>query len=92
MVQNYGNFGELVDFAFWWSCIGKCLCLQPVQQACLYLPGTYLCGRGWGQKEGQVRWSGRPGSDFTVRSFRVNKEDLCGRWNIYLSVLFVLVK
>ena len=28
------DFAELVDFAYWWSCIGKGLHLQPVQQAC----------------------------------------------------------
>ena len=29
-----GHFTEGVDFAYWWSCIGKCLRLQPAQQAC----------------------------------------------------------
>ena len=24
-----------MDLAYWWSCIGKGLCLQPAQQACL---------------------------------------------------------
>ena len=33
---NYGNFAEWLDFAFWWSCNGKGLCLQPAQQACLF--------------------------------------------------------
>ena len=32
--KSYGNFSELVDFAYWWSCIRKGWRLQPVQQAC----------------------------------------------------------
>ena len=31
--QSYGDFAELVDFTYWWSCIGNGLCLQPAQQA-----------------------------------------------------------
>ena len=27
-------FTEWVDFAYWWSCIGKGLRLQPAQHAC----------------------------------------------------------
>ena len=34
VVQSYGNFTEWVDFAYWQSCIGKGLRLQPAQQAC----------------------------------------------------------
>ena len=34
-VKSYGHFTEGVDFDYWWSCIRKGLCLQPVQQACL---------------------------------------------------------
>ena len=34
LVQKFGNFAEWVDFAYWWSCIGKGLRLQPAQQAC----------------------------------------------------------
>ena len=30
------DFAGGVDFAYWWSCIGKGLRLQPAQQACLY--------------------------------------------------------
>ena len=26
---SYNNFSECVDFAYWWSCIGKALRLQP---------------------------------------------------------------
>ena len=32
--SSYGHFSEAVDFAYWWSCIGKGLRLQPAQQAC----------------------------------------------------------
>ena len=32
--KSYGDFAEWVDFAYWWSCIGKGLRLQPAQQAC----------------------------------------------------------
>ena len=32
--KGYCIFAEWVDFAYWWSCIGKGLCLQPAQQAC----------------------------------------------------------
>ena len=32
--KSYGHFTEGVDFAYWWSFIGKGLRLQPVQQAC----------------------------------------------------------
>ena len=32
LFKSYGNFAEWVDFAYWWCCIGKGLCLQPVQQ------------------------------------------------------------
>ena len=35
--KRYGNFGEWRDFTYWWSCIGRGLCLQPAQQACLLL-------------------------------------------------------
>ena len=34
--KSYRDFAELVDFAYWWSCIGKGLRLQPAQQACSY--------------------------------------------------------
>ena len=34
--KRYGDFAELVDFAFWWIYIGKGLRLQPAQQACFY--------------------------------------------------------
>ena len=34
--KSYGNFDELVDFAHWWSFIGKGLLLQPAQQACFF--------------------------------------------------------
>ena len=30
----YGDLAERVDFAHWWSLIGKGLHLQPAQQAC----------------------------------------------------------
>ena len=33
--KSYGDFAECVDFAYWWSCIGKGLRLQPLQQAFL---------------------------------------------------------
>ena len=33
--KSYDDFAEWVDFAHWWSSIGKGLRLQPVQQACL---------------------------------------------------------
>ena len=32
--KSYGHFTEGVDFAYWWSFIGKGLCLQSAQQAC----------------------------------------------------------
>ena len=32
--KSNGHFSEGADFANWWSCIGKGLRLQPVQQAC----------------------------------------------------------
>ena len=32
--KSYGNFAEWVYFAYWWSCIGKGMRLQPAQQAC----------------------------------------------------------
>ena len=35
--KSYGDFAELVDFAYWWRCIRKGLQLQPVQQACIYI-------------------------------------------------------
>ena len=33
-LKSYGHFSEAVDFAYWWSWIGKGLRLQPAQQAC----------------------------------------------------------
>ena len=30
-----GDFAEWVDFAYWWRCVGKRLCLHAAQQACL---------------------------------------------------------
>ena len=32
--KSYSDFDQLVDFAYWWSCIGKGLRLQSVQYAC----------------------------------------------------------
>ena len=32
--KSYGDFAEWLDFAYWWSCIGKGLRLQAVQKAC----------------------------------------------------------
>ena len=34
--KSYGGFTEWVEFAYWWSCIGKGLRLQPAQEACFY--------------------------------------------------------
>ena len=34
LLDIFPNVIERVDFAYWWSCIGKGLRLQPVQQAC----------------------------------------------------------
>ena len=33
----YGNFIEGVNFAYWWSSIGKGLRLKPLQQACFII-------------------------------------------------------
>ena len=33
--KSYSHFTEGVNLAYWWSCIGKGLRLQPAQQACL---------------------------------------------------------
>ena len=38
-IKSYGNFADLVDFAYWWSCIGKGLRLRPAEQAC------YCCSK-----------------------------------------------
>ena len=53
--KSDGHFGKLVDFAYQGSCIGKCLWLQLVQQACfslsccvLSLPLTSCQERGSG--------------------------------------------
>ena len=44
--KSYGIFAEWVDFAHWWSFIGKGLCLQPAQQACFPSISTcFLTGR-----------------------------------------------
>ena len=37
--KSYSHFTEGVDFACWWSCIGKGLRLQATQQACF----NYFC-------------------------------------------------
>ena len=34
--QSYGHVTKGVDLAYWWSFIGKGLCLQPAQQACFH--------------------------------------------------------
>ena len=34
LAQNFWRFAEGGDFAYWWSCIGKGLRLQPGQQVC----------------------------------------------------------
>ena len=34
--KSYSDFDQLVDFVYWWSCIGKGLRLQSVQYACFY--------------------------------------------------------
>ena len=34
LVQNYANFAEQLDMAYWWTSIGKGLRLQLAQQAC----------------------------------------------------------
>ena len=34
---SYCNLSEWVDFAYWCSCIGKDLRLQPAQQACIFI-------------------------------------------------------
>ena len=40
----YGNLAELVDFAYFLSCIGKGLRLQPAQQACFFFNGHLMIG------------------------------------------------
>ena len=32
-LKSYSDFAELVDFAYWWSCINKGVRLQPEQHA-----------------------------------------------------------
>ena len=32
--KSYGNFAEWMNFAYWWSFIGKDLRRQPAQHAC----------------------------------------------------------
>jgi hypothetical protein len=34
--KSFADFAQWVDFAFWWSFIGKGLLLQPAQQACFF--------------------------------------------------------
>ena len=36
-----GHFTEGVDSAYWWSCIGKGLRLQPAQQACFIVASIF---------------------------------------------------
>ena len=43
--KSYGHVSEGVDFAYWLSCIGKGLRLQPVQQACLENFRTFVSGK-----------------------------------------------
>ena len=38
--KSYGDFAKWVDFAHWWSFIGKSEHLQPAQQAC-FLSDTH---------------------------------------------------
>ena len=38
-----GNFAEMMDFDFWWSCIGKGLCLQ----ACFNIPSDKSEAMSW---------------------------------------------
>ena len=40
--KSYGHFSEGVDFAYWWSCIGNGLRLQPVQKACFIIIINYF--------------------------------------------------
>ena len=39
--KSYGHFTDRLDLAYWWSCIGKALRLQPAQQACSNTDTTY---------------------------------------------------
>ena len=39
--KSYGNFNEWVDFALWWSCIGKGLQV-PCEAGLIYLSSTHL--------------------------------------------------
>ena len=41
--RSYDNFTEGVDLAYWWSCIGKGLRLQPAQQACFIFIKKMFC-------------------------------------------------
>ena len=41
---SYNGFAESVDFAYWWSCIGKGLRLEPAQQACFKYSGLFFLG------------------------------------------------
>ena len=34
--KSYDHFTKRMNFAYWWSLIGKGLRLQPAQQACFY--------------------------------------------------------
>ena len=47
--RSYGLFTEGVDLAFWWSCIGKGLRLQPAQQAS-FLSKVTKETMSWSQK------------------------------------------
>ena len=47
--KSYGNFAEWVDFAHWWSFIGKGLLLQPAQQA------VFPAYKGWTQDQLSIR-------------------------------------
>ena len=48
--KSYSDFVKLMDFAYWWSFIGKGLHLQPAQQACLLCINTILKVVGKGKK------------------------------------------
>ena len=41
--KSYGDFAKYVNFAYWWTFIGKGLRLQPAQQVCLFYI-LLICG------------------------------------------------
>ena len=92
-IESHRDFAGGVDFAYWWSCIGKGLRLQRAQQACLGIWGVIVTLKD------EIFWSSECYKALYVLDNCIIRKTKCSRtlwgtdycyfWNIKLLTLYI---